>query len=315
MLNSNSRPRAGGYRFERAGAAQAASDSKAPRTAIVQGGINSGFTPLIRPSAFAVADMNDLLDAVKSRLRLCVAERAPGLDAAATVRSCVLECAAALDLLQVSLARELNRHQQLELDVFDAQSALAQARVELATVQAVELRARHRALHDSLTSLPNRSLLRQRLDDALNPGPGGRQALAVLYVDLDDFQAINQEHGRELGDELLRVVSARLVRAVRNGDLVSRLGSDEFACLLAELPGRQQLRQLACKLFDAVSAPVTIGKLALTVRPSIGIAVCPDDGVTSEDLLRSADAAMASAKRQQTGYAFAGQDGAGAGSD
>jgi diguanylate cyclase len=249
--------------------------------------------PEARPSRHGIADWELLLDAVKARLSSSVVE-APA----------VLDCVHDLDRLQAMLAHDLLRCQQLELDLFDAQAALAQAHAELAGTQAGERRARHLALHDSLTLLPNRSHFRGRLDAALGLGDPPRHPLAVLYLDLDGFKPINDRHGHDTGDDLLRVVAARLARAVRAGDMVSRLGGDEFACLLADLPGRQQLCQLACKLFDAVSAPVRIGKLELTVRPSIGIAVCPTDGATTDALLKSADAAMYAAKRDRTGYAF-----------
>ena len=246
-----------------------------------------------RPCPHEMADWELLLDAVKTRLTSS-AGSAPA----------VFDCVHDLDLLQGLLAHDLGRLQRLELELFDTQTAVAQARAELAGTRAGEQRARHLAQHDSLTQLPNRSHFRERLDDALGLGDPLRQPLAVLYLDLDGFKPINDRHGHDAGDELLRIVAARLARAVRAGDMVSRLGGDEFACLLADLPGRQQLCQLACKLFDAVSAPVKVGKLRLTVRPSIGIAICPTDGATTDALLKSADVAMYAAKRDRTGYAF-----------
>jgi diguanylate cyclase (GGDEF)-like protein len=247
-----------------------------------------------RPSPHEEAEWELLLSAVRTRLSL-TAGAAPA----------VLDCVHDLGLLQGMLAHDLGRFQQLELDLFDTRTALAQARAELDGTRAGEQRARHLAQHDSLTLLPNRSHFRERLDDALGLSDHPlRQPLAVLYLDLDGFKPINDRHGHDAGDELLRIVAARLSRAVRAGDMVSRLGGDEFACLLADLPGRQQLCQLACKLFDAVSAPVKVGKLQLTVRPSIGIAICPTDGATTDALLKSADAAMYAAKRDRTGYAF-----------
>jgi diguanylate cyclase len=240
-----------------------------------------------------IADRELLLNALKTRLSGSGGEMPD-----------VLDCVHDLGLLQAMLARDLDRCRQLELDLSDAQAALARARAELADTQAGELRARHLALHDSLTLLPNGSHFRDRLDDALGLNNPRRQPLAVLYLDLDGFKPINDRHGHHTGDELLRIVAARLARAVRAGDMVSRLGGDEFACLLADRPGRKQLRQLACKLFDAVSAPVKVGQLELTVHPSIGIAICPTDGATTDALLRSADAAMYAAKRDRTGIAF-----------
>lgn len=100
------------------------------------------------------------------------------------------------------------------------------------------------------------------------------------------------------------VVAARLNQAVRKEDVVCRLGGDEFACLLRGLSQTRQLMQLAAKLFDSVAAPCRLDTCELSVRPSIGIAICPQHGMTGTDLLAHADAAMYRAKREQTGYAF-----------
>lgn len=258
----------------------------------------------------AIGDWDDLLNAVKTRLRLSVGEPIEGKSTPRSdetpdrVRSSVLECVAALDHLHTTLTHELGRCRQLKMEVLSAQAALAQARTELAGTRAGERRARHLALHDGLTSLPNRRFFRERLDVALTNAEPLRPALALLYLDLDGFKPINDAHGHDAGDELLKIVAARLSRVVRAGDMVSRLGGDEFACLLADSVDRQHLSHLASKVFDAVSAPLKIGKLKLTVRPSIGIAICPTDGDTAEALLKSADAAMYRAKRHQSGYAF-----------
>ena len=127
---------------------------------------------------------------------------------------------------------------------------------------------------------------------------------ALLYIDLDDFNAINRDHGQDVGNELLRVVALRLARAVRAEDMVARLQGDEFACLLGDLPHREQLSDLACKLFLELSTPLDLGHLTLSVRPSLGIASWPADGATVDALLRNAGAAKERAKRQATGYAF-----------
>jgi len=262
------------------------------------------------PMDVAIGDLDDLLNAIKGRLREAVGEPAvaeSGLrqnDVANRTRVSVLECTVALEHLHQTLKHELARRWHLESDLSDAQAALARVRDELARTQAGEMRARHMALHDELTTLPNRSLFRLRMDKALVDADPQRRALSIVYIDLDGFKSVNDAHGHDAGDELLRIVAARLRRAVRADDLVSRFGGDEFACLLVGVPGREHLGRLACKLFQAVSAPLKIGEVRLTVRPSIGIAVCPMDGVTADALLRNADAAMYRAKRQQTGYAF-----------
>jgi diguanylate cyclase (GGDEF)-like protein len=216
----------------------------------------------------------------------------------------VLECVAALDQLHATLSHELERRTRMTQELAQAHVTLADARLQLAGTRAEERQARYMALHDSLTTLPNRAHFRARLDAALAPPAPERRRVALLYIDLDGFKPINDAHGHDVGDELLRIVAARLSRAVRIEDLVGRLGGDEFACLLSNLPSRDQMSHLACKLFDAVSAPLTIGALNLTIRPSIGIATCPEHGVTPELLLKHADAAMYQAKRERTGYAF-----------
>lgn len=252
----------------------------------------------------------DLLNVVNAKVTLTsgdrlvtsVAKDAPDLER--QVRAGVMACLTALDELQSKLTSEHALRQQLEREVALAQAALMQARADLIGSQAGERRARHLALHDSLTALPNRNFFRERLDHALQHADRRSKALAVLYLDLDKFKPINDEYGHSVGDELLRIIAARLSRAVRANDLVGRMGGDEFACVLGGVTSQEQLGLLACKLLDAVSAPLYIGNLALSVQPSIGIAICPANGVTTEALLKNADAAMYSAKRQKAGYAF-----------
>jgi diguanylate cyclase (GGDEF)-like protein len=159
-------------------------------------------------------------------------------------------------------------------------------------------------MHDALTQLPNRSHFHERLAGSLAGADGSKASLAVLYVDLDGFKRINDEHGHGTGDATLCIVAQRLAHALRAEDTVCRLGGDEFGCLLVAPASREQLSMLACKLFDAVAAPLQVGALKLSVHPSIGIAMYPDDGVTGDTLLQRADAAMFRAKRRQQGYAF-----------
>ena len=271
---------------------------------------NAGGTAAPRSADVAIRDWDVLLNAVKTRLRLTVGERMATTlerrspETAGWVQASILECVSALDQLHITLAHELGRRQQLEMDVFDARTVLAQTRAELAGTQAGERVARHLALHDGLTSLPNRSFFHERLDHALTQAEPSLKSVAVLYLDLDGFKTINDAHGHDAGDELLRIVAARLARALRSRDMVGRLGGDEFACLLGGPPSRAQLSQLARKLFLAVSSPLQIDKLRLTVRPSIGIATSPTDGDTAQALIKHADAAMYRAKRQQSGFAF-----------
>ena len=247
----------------------------------------------------SVPEWDILFDAVGARLTSMA-----GASPAHTLRVGLRECVEAMDRLHLSVAHERQRHRQLELELFDARAALAQARVELVGSRSEAQHARRRSLHDDLTLLPNRSFFGEWLEQTLVRSVPLQQPFAVLYLDLDGFKPINDTHGHAVGDELLRIVASRLANAVRAEDVVSRVGGDEFACLLTHLPGREQLGHLACKLFDAVAAPVKIGPHELTVCPSIGIAMCPADGDSAEALLRNADAAMYHAKRERSGYAF-----------
>jgi diguanylate cyclase (GGDEF)-like protein len=246
-------------------------------------------------------DWNLLFDAVTSRLRRSVLGTS---EAPAAVGDTVLDCLQALEQLHTALAQERVCSERIERELLQARAALAMAHIELVGTQAGERRARHLAQHDGLTALPNRSYFNARLDDALRPGDHAAPGLAVLYIDLDGFKPINDRHGHATGDEMLRIVAQRLSHSIRAGDTVCRIGGDEFACLLSRPMGREQLSQLAAKLFDAVSAPLKVGALELQVRPSIGIAVCPTDGETATALLTRADTAMYRAKRRQMGYAF-----------
>lgn len=276
------------------------------------GNVNAMARRLAQSTELAITptDWDLLFGAIKARLKLLVGgdstprQALPGNDMPDWVRDNVLECVGALDLLHAALKHERAQLSELEQEVTEAQETLARARAELVGTQAEERRARHMALHDDLTGLPNRSFFRERLDNALAQAETERPPIAVLYLDLDDFKKVNDTHGHDAGDEMLRIVAARLARVVRTGDMVSRLGGDEFACLLVNLPSRHQLSHLADKLLESVCAPITLGALKLDVRSSIGIAMCPEHGTTSDLLLKHADAAMYQAKRLASGYAF-----------
>lgn len=246
--------------------------------------------------------------------RLAGADLADGARLLGGVRGGMLECTRALGQLQAMLSRERLYSAQLQAAAAGAQGRLEELQRELEATRAQERLARHRALHDGLTSLPNRSHFRQQLDAALRrpPGSGGaphtEPHVGVLYVDLDGMKAVNDTHGHCVGDEVLKIVASRLQRAVRVGDLVSRLGGDEFALLVTELPPSEQAALRVGRLADAlgrsVAAPMRVGDVELSVRASIGIALHPVQGSCADTLLQSADAAMYHAKRGRVGYAF-----------
>jgi len=158
----------------------------------------------------------------------------------------------------------------------------------------------HLAYHDPLTGLPNRERLRAALTDALGRGQRTGTATALLFIDLVAFKAINDAHGHDTGDQLLREVAGRLRLALRADDLLARQGGDEFLLLLTDLPATLAAdiaERVAGDLLAALSAAFLIGGRRVSVGASIGIALAPTDADTPEQLLRHADIAMYSAKR------------------
>ena len=152
------------------------------------------------------------------------------------------------------------------------------------------------ALHDPLTRLPNRAYLQQSLDGLLAQARRNHRSLAVLFVDLDNFKPVNDSLGHHAGDELLREVARRLLAAVRQADIVARIGGDEFVLVLADMAHLDDASRVAAKVIDAVNLPVPIESRKLSVSASIGISVFPGDGDNAIDLIRHADAAMYHAK-------------------
>jgi diguanylate cyclase len=160
-----------------------------------------------------------------------------------------------------------------------------------------EKRARYMSFHDDLTRLPNRRYFRRTLRAVLRYGHAESLNVAVICLNLEGFKALHEAHGRDTGDQILRLAATQLARAVRAEDLVSRLGGAEYACLIFGVPTREELQRIASILQSAVSAPFPVGSQLLTVHPRIGIAVYPADGTTSEALMKAADTAMYSAQR------------------
>jgi diguanylate cyclase (GGDEF)-like protein len=161
---------------------------------------------------------------------------------------------------------------------------------------------RRLARHDPLTGLPNRVLLRERLDRALARSERNRP-LAVLCLDLDHFKEVNDTLGHAIGDDLLRAVAARLSACVREGDTVARLGGDEFVVLLPGGQGRRQAGDLAERLIETIGAVFEIQGHSITIGASIGLALAPEDGDHAGTLLASADLALYRAKAEGRGTA------------
>ncbi|WP_025033091.1 EAL domain-containing protein [Bradyrhizobium sp. DOA9] len=159
-----------------------------------------------------------------------------------------------------------------------------------------EAKITYMAQHDALTELPNRVLLKARLEPALADTHGGKLHLAVLLLDLDRFKEVNDTLGHPAGDLLLRSVAARLLGCVRETTFVARLGGDEFAVVDYVTDPVADAASLAEAIHAALSEPFDLGDHQIIVGTSIGIAVAPQDGADSDTILRSADLALYSAK-------------------
>jgi diguanylate cyclase (GGDEF)-like protein/PAS domain S-box-containing protein len=167
----------------------------------------------------------------------------------------------------------------------------------------LEAEARHQALHDGLTGLPNRTLLHDRMDQAIAQTARTGRRVALLLLDLDGFKEINDTLGHPVGDDVLCVVGRELTGVVRASDTVARLGGDEFGVLLTALESADEATQRARDILDAVKRPVVIGDSRLAVDGSVGVAVYPDHADSPTELLRRADVAMYSAKALAAGVA------------
>ena len=160
----------------------------------------------------------------------------------------------------------------------------------------------HQALHDALTDLPNRTLFRDRVEQALLAARRGESYLAVMLMDLDRFKEINDTLGHHNGDFLLQQIGPRLRHCLRESDTIARLGGDEFAILLPDLQDPISATQVAEKIRTALSRPFVLEGLTLSVEASIGIAYHPDHGSDVDQLLQRADVAMYVAKETHNGH-------------
>jgi diguanylate cyclase (GGDEF)-like protein/PAS domain S-box-containing protein len=162
----------------------------------------------------------------------------------------------------------------------------------------------HAALHDPLTDLPNRVLFGDRATQAIRAALRADEPLALLLLDLDGFKEVNDTFGHQYGDDLLKLVAARLVTCLRDGDTVARLGGDEFGILPLGATDLAGAASVAWKLQQALDDPFVVGDNAIKVQASIGITLIPEHGDNIDDLLRRADLAMYDAKGSGGGYAL-----------
>ena len=190
----------------------------------------------------------------------------------------------------IDITSHLNR-------VYQLKSVIKTLEVENEHIKVCERINRHQALHDSLTKLPNRTLLSEQLNLAISYARRNEELLAVLFLDLDEFKQVNDNFGHPYGDELLRNVSERLQSCIRKSDLLSRLGGDEFIIVLSQIKTRQDVSIIVQKVIRAFARPFEIYDQTVFITISIGISVYPNDTLQAEELIRKADIAMYRSKK------------------
>ncbi len=155
---------------------------------------------------------------------------------------------------------------------------------------------KHLAFHDALTDLPNRTLLMDRINQKLINSNREQCNLALLFIDLDGFKPVNDHFGHNVGDDLLKEVSKRLLKLVRNSDTVARLGGDEFIIVLNNPKGKEEITYIANRVVSSINEPIDVLGDLLHIGASVGISVFPDDATTAAELIKSSDTAMYAAK-------------------
>jgi diguanylate cyclase (GGDEF)-like protein/PAS domain S-box-containing protein len=183
---------------------------------------------------------------------------------------------------------------------FDGRDGFLVAIVDITERRKAEARVAHMAHHDGLTELPNRVFYQERLAQALNGIDPGKH-VAVLCIDLDLFKNVNDSFGHPMGDRLLKMVAVRMGAEVRGNNMVARLGGDEFAIVLASDISPNEANDYAARLIEIVSVPYDMDGIEVVIGASIGIAMSPGDGTSSEELMRNADMALYRAKSEGGG--------------
>lgn len=208
----------------------------------------------------------------------------------------VAKAADDLKLVNVKLTEEIAERIGIESELANTKSDLAEVRDDLSKAQAKTEEAQQIALKDALTGLPNRVSFEQSLDHGLIQAKRHGWGLAVLFIDIDKFKSINDSYGHDLGDQALLMVANRLKSCVRDEDIVSRWGGDEFVCLLLEVKQEADVTHLAEKMINRIAEAHEFNGPVLSIIASIGIAIYPADGDTSDILFKNADTAMYKAK-------------------
>ncbi|MDQ3186855.1 MAG: diguanylate cyclase [Pseudomonadota bacterium] len=221
-----------------------------------------------------------------------------------SVEERVQECADELHEVNQVLAEEIGDRDELNRELREIERKLSTTQDVLAIAEEVAEQATQRTLRDFVTGIPNRELFNDRLEQAIALAQRDGWILGVMFIDLDRFKLINDTYGHAIGDRVLQEVAQRLKEQVRSGDAICRYGGDEFLYLLVNPQNIGNIERVARQVLDNISQILIIDGLALTIKPSIGIAVYPSNGRTGRELVTNADAAMYRAKKTQAGVIF-----------
>lgn len=202
--------------------------------------------------------------------------------------------------LEVSLRRRDGSvvwvSQNMTLISGDGEAFIEGAIIDVTEQRTAAERIEYHSQHDPLTTLPNRGLFLDRLSVALARARRRKRSLAVLFIDLDNFDLLNKTFGPGIGDRVLKGIAGRLSETLRIEDSLARFGSDEFTLLLSDFGDDENCAVIAQRVLDTISAPFNFGERDLHVNASIGVALYPDDGQDGETLLKNSSTAMYRAK-------------------
>lgn len=181
----------------------------------------------------------------------------------------------------------------------DGDGHVLSAIMDATRIKRRQAKLEEQAYRDPLTGLANRRFLRETVQQTLALADRHGRQLALAYLDLSDFKAVNDRFGHEVGDEVLRVAGQRIVEGVRDSDLVSRIGGDEFVILFTEVEGTEGAREVSRRMLERFAAPIRVQGHELPISADVGLALFPDHGEEVDQLLRRADVAMYRAKRAE----------------
>lgn len=207
--------------------------------------------------------------------------------------------AGAISEVDLSSGQEVPRVAEMRVakTIWDNEAVLIATLRDITVYKQAEEHLAHLARHDILTGLPNRSSFNQDLHRAINGADRSGKKVGVIFLDLDGFKEVNDTHGHDVGDQLLKKVAVRLRESLRNGDILSRLGGDEFVVCLEDLDSPDGASAVAIKILQSFSRPFEIEQTRISISASLGISMYPSNGSDAVGLVQSADQAMYEAKK------------------